>query len=71
LFFVLAIGHRHIISEIMLASLPEFQVRQIALTLRAHTTIEEDIFYAEDRGEVEDDLLDQAQVERDGAKRLA
>ena len=43
---------------------------QIALALKVHTQIEEEIFYAEERGEVEDDLLDEAQVEHDGAKKL-
>ena len=43
---------------------------KIALALKAHTQIEEEIFYAEERGEVEDDLLDEAQVEHDGAKKL-
>ena len=35
-----------------------------------HTTIEEEIFYPEERGEVEDDMLDEAYVEHDGAKKL-
>jgi hypothetical protein len=43
---------------------------QIALALKVHTQIEEEIFYPEERGEVEDDLLDEAQVEHDGAKKL-
>jgi hypothetical protein len=43
---------------------------QIALALKVHTAIEEEIFYAEERGEVEDDMLDEAQVEHDGAKKL-
>jgi hemerythrin superfamily protein len=43
---------------------------QIALALKVHTRIEEEIFYAEERGEVEDDLLDEAQVEHDGAKKM-
>lgn len=43
---------------------------QIALALKVHTQIEEEIFYPESRGEVEDDLLDEAIVEHDGAKRL-
>jgi hypothetical protein len=43
---------------------------KIALALKVHTQIEEEIFYAEERGEVEDDLLDEAQVEHDGAKKL-
>ena len=43
---------------------------KIALALKVHTQIEEEIFYAEERGEVEDDMLDEAQVEHDGAKKL-
>jgi hypothetical protein len=44
--------------------------RKIALALKVHTQIEEEIFYPEERGEVEDDLLDEAYVEHQGAKRL-
>jgi hypothetical protein len=44
--------------------------RKIALALKVHTALEEEIFYAEERGEVEDDMLDEAQVEHDGAKKL-
>jgi hypothetical protein len=43
---------------------------RIATALKVHTTIEEEIFYAEERGEVEDDMLDEAYVEHDGAKKL-
>ncbi len=43
---------------------------QIALALKVHTRIEEEIFYPEERGDVEDDLLDEAYVEHDGAKKL-
>lgn len=43
---------------------------KIALALKVHTQIEEQIFYPEERGEVEDDLLDEAYVEHDGAKKL-
>jgi Hemerythrin HHE cation binding domain len=43
---------------------------KIALALKVHTALEEEIFYAEERGEVEDDMLDEAQVEHDGAKHL-
>ncbi|TAJ71871.1 MAG: hemerythrin domain-containing protein [Phenylobacterium sp.] len=43
---------------------------QIALALKVHTTIEEEIFYPEERGDVEDDMLDEAYVEHDGAKKL-
>lgn len=43
---------------------------KIALALKVHTQIEEEIFYAEERGEVDDDILDEAFVEHAGAKRL-
>jgi hypothetical protein len=43
---------------------------QIALALKVHTRIEEEIFYPAERGEVEDDMLDEAYVEHDGAKKL-
>ncbi|HEY3800876.1 MAG TPA: hemerythrin domain-containing protein [Caulobacteraceae bacterium] len=43
---------------------------KIALALKVHTRIEEEIFYADERGEVEDDLLDEALVEHDGAKKM-
>lgn len=43
---------------------------KIALALKVHTMIEEEIFYPESRGEVEDDMLDEAFVEHDGAKKL-
>ena len=44
--------------------------QQIALALKVHTQIEEEIFYPEERGEVEDDVLDEAYVEHQGAKNL-
>jgi hypothetical protein len=44
--------------------------KKIALALKVHTRIEEEIFYAEERGDVEDDMLDEAQVEHNGAKNL-
>lgn len=44
--------------------------RKIALALKVHTTIEEEIFYPEERGDVEEDMLDEAYVEHDGAKKL-
>ena len=44
--------------------------KQIATALKVHTQIEEEIFYPEDRGDVEDDMLDEAYVEHDGAKKL-
>jgi hypothetical protein len=43
---------------------------KIALALKVHTRIEEEIFYPEERGDVEEDTLDEAYVEHDGAKKL-
>ncbi len=43
---------------------------KIALALKVHTRIEEEILYPEERGTVEDDMLDEAYVEHDGAKKL-
>lgn len=43
---------------------------QIAIALKVHTQIEEEVLYPESRGEVEDDLIDEAYVEHDGAKKL-
>ena len=43
---------------------------KIALALKVHTRIEEEIFYPAERGEVEDDLLDEAYVEHDSAKKM-
>ena len=44
---------------------------QICMELTVHTKIEEDIFYPACRGRIEDeDLLDEAYVEHDGAKVL-
>jgi hypothetical protein len=43
---------------------------KIALALKVHTKIEEEIFYPEERGDVEDDMLDEAYVEHDGAKKM-
>lgn len=44
--------------------------REICLELKIHTMIEEDIFYPAFRGKIEDDTLDEAYVEHDGAKLL-
>src|SRR5919199_1960286 len=44
--------------------------RQICTELKIHTMIEEEIFYPALRGKVEDDDLDEALVEHDGAKVL-
>ncbi|MDZ4737161.1 MAG: hemerythrin domain-containing protein [Rhodospirillaceae bacterium] len=43
---------------------------QICTELTVHSTIEEEIFYPACKGEVEEDLLDEAYVEHDGAKVL-
>ena len=43
---------------------------QICIELKIHTTIEEEIFYPALRGKIEDDMLDEAVVEHDGAKVL-
>ncbi|MBT2133936.1 hemerythrin domain-containing protein [Croceibacterium sp. LX-88] len=43
---------------------------QICDELKIHTLIEEEIFYPALRGKIEDDLLDEAYVEHDGAKVL-
>jgi hemerythrin superfamily protein len=43
---------------------------KIAQALKVHTTIEEEILYPEERGDVEDDILDEAYVEHSGAKKL-
>jgi len=44
--------------------------QQIALALKVHTQIEEEIFYPEERADVEEDMLDEAYVEHDGAKKM-
>jgi hypothetical protein len=44
--------------------------KQICMELTIHTLLEEEIFYPACKGEVEDDNLDEAQVEHDGAKVL-
>ncbi len=43
---------------------------QICLELSVHTMIEEELLYPICNGEVEEDMLDEAYVEHDGAKRL-
>ncbi|KRA83530.1 hemerythrin domain-containing protein [Altererythrobacter sp. Root672] len=43
---------------------------QICDELKIHTLLEEEIFYPALRGKIEDDLLDEAYVEHDGAKVL-
>lgn len=44
--------------------------RQICVELKIHTMLEEEIFYPAFRGKIEDDTLDEAYVEHDGAKVL-
>lgn len=44
--------------------------RQICVEFKIHTAIEEEIFYPAFRGKIDDDLLDEAYVEHDGAKVL-
>jgi hypothetical protein len=44
--------------------------QQICTELKIHTMIEEEIFYPAFRGKIEDDMLDEAIVEHDGAKVL-
>jgi hypothetical protein len=44
--------------------------KQICLELTIHTMVEEELFYPACKGQVEDDALDEAQVEHDGAKVL-
>lgn len=45
-------------------------VGQICFALTTHTLIEEELFYPACRDKVDDDQLDEAQVEHDGAKQL-
>ena len=44
--------------------------RQICTELKVHSMIEEEIFYPALRGKIDDDDLDEAYVEHDGAKVL-
>ena len=44
--------------------------RRICVELKIHTLLEEEIFYPAFRGKIEDDTLDEAYVEHDGAKTL-
>lgn len=44
--------------------------KQICTELTVHAKIEEEIFYPACRGKIEDDTLDEAYVEHDGAKML-
>lgn len=43
---------------------------EICTELKIHTLLEEEIFYPAFRGKIEDNTLDEAQVEHDGAKVL-
>lgn len=43
---------------------------EICTELKIHTMIEEEIFYPAFKGKIEDDVLDEAYVEHDGAKVL-
>lgn len=45
-------------------------VQEICTELKVHTMIEEEIFYPALQGKIEDDTLDEAYVEHDGAKVL-
>lgn len=51
-------------------SAKEQLVRQICTELKVHTQIEEEIYYPEIEGKVEEDALDEAYVEHDSAKLL-
>jgi hypothetical protein len=44
--------------------------RQICTELTVHTILEEEIFYPACKGKIEDDLVNEAYVEHDGAKVL-
>jgi hypothetical protein len=52
------------------ASAQQKLVQQLCEELTIHTMIEEEIFYPALRGKVEDDMLNEAMVEHDGAKVL-
>ena len=52
------------------ASAKEKIVREICTELKVHAQIEEEIYYPEIRGKVEEDALDEAYVEHDSAKLL-
>ena len=44
--------------------------RQVCIELIVHSTIEEELFYPSVRGKIDDDALDEAYVEHDGAKLM-
>ena len=52
------------------ASRKQSLAHEICTELKIHTLIEEEIFYPAFRGKIEDDTLDEAYVEHDGAKVL-
>ena len=52
------------------ASRKEKLAREICTELKIHTLLEEEIFYPAFEGKIEQDLLDEAIVEHDGAKLL-
>ena len=52
------------------ASKKQSIAKQICTELKIHTLIEEELFYPAFRGKIEDDTLDEAYVEHDGAKVL-
>jgi len=52
------------------ASAKEAIVKEICTELKIHSQIEEEIYYPEIRGKVEEDALDEAYVEHDSAKLL-
>jgi hemerythrin-like domain-containing protein len=52
------------------ASRKQKLVHEICTELKIHTAIEEEIFYPALRGKIEEDMLDEALVEHDGAKTL-
>src|SRR5215469_2366596 len=74
---ILSADHRHV--EQLFSSFEEVTdeeqksqlAAQICTELMVHTLIEEEIFYPACRGHMEDRLLEEAQVEHEGAKALA
>jgi hypothetical protein len=57
-------------SEARTASRRQKLAHEICTELKIHTMVEEEIFYPAFRGKIEDDTLDEAYVEHDGAKVL-
>jgi len=52
------------------ASRKEALAKEICTELKVHTMLEEEIFYPALKGKIEQDMLDEAYVEHDGAKVL-